>query len=44
MGNCAFFRKDIEWLGFQISHSGVKPLVKKSYSKPKEHFRIKIIL
>ena len=24
---CAFFQKEIEWLGFKISNSGVKPLV-----------------
>ena len=29
---CAFFRKKIEWLGFKISNSGVKPLVGKSDS------------
>ena len=25
--NCAFFQKEIEWLGFTISNSGLKPLV-----------------
>ena len=29
---CAFFQKEIEWLGFKISNSGVKPLVGKSDS------------
>ena len=29
---CAFFQKKIEWLGFKISNSGVKPLVGKSDS------------
>ena len=29
---CAFFQKEIEWLGFKISKSGVKPLVGKSDS------------
>ena len=29
---CAFFQKEIQWLGFKISNSGVKPLVGKSDS------------
>ena len=29
---CAFFQKEIEWLGFKISNSGVKLLVGKSDS------------
>ena len=29
---CAFFRNEIEWLGFKISNSGAKPLVGKSDS------------
>ena len=29
---CAFFQKEIEWLGFKLSHSGVKPLVGKTDS------------
>ena len=29
---CAFFQKEIEWLGFKISNSGVRPLVGKSDS------------
>ena len=29
---CAFFQNKIEWLGFKISNSGVKPLVGKSDS------------
>ena len=29
---CAFFQKEIEWLGFKISNSSVKPLVGKSDS------------
>ena len=29
---CAFFQREIEWLGFKISNSGVKPLVGKSDS------------
>ena len=29
---CAFFENEIEWLGFKISNSGVKPLLGKSDS------------
>ena len=29
---CIFFQNEIEWLGFKISNSGVKPLVGKSDS------------
>ena len=45
-----FFQKDTEWLGFKISHTGVKPLVVKliglitKSSEPEEHFRIRVIL
>ena len=27
-GNCAFFKKEIEWHGFKISEAGVRPLVR----------------
>ena len=30
MGKCAFFKSDIEWLGFKISADGVRPLVGKA--------------
>ena len=29
-GKCAFFKSDIEWLGFKISGNGVRPLVGKA--------------
>ena len=29
-GKCAFFKSDIEWLGFKISGDGVRPLVGKA--------------
>ena len=29
-GKCAFFKTDIEWLGFKISGDGVQPLVGKA--------------
>ena len=29
-GKCAFFKSDIEWLGFKISGDGVRPLVDKA--------------
>ena len=29
-GKCAFFKSDIEWLGFKISGDGVRPLVRKA--------------
>ena len=29
-GNCAFFKSEIEWLGFRISGNGVRPLVGKA--------------
>ena len=32
MGEMCFFQKEIDWLGFKISNSGKKPLVRKSES------------
>ena len=29
-GKCAFFKSDIEWLGFKVSGDGVRPLVGKA--------------
>ena len=43
---CAFFQKEIEWLGFKTSNLGVKPLVGKSNSikslpNPKNIFELR---
>ena len=49
MEKCAFFQKDIEWLGFKITLSGVKTIgwdirFNKKSPKPEEYLQIKIIL
>ena len=48
-GKCAFFQKEIEWLGFKFSEAGVRPLVGKAdaiknLSIPKEDFQTSFIL
>ena len=47
-GKCAFFKSDIEWLGFKISGDGVRPLVRKAdaikkFANPEEYLRTTFI-